>query len=132
MESSNSSSKTEFDNFANDYDALLQKSISASGYEAAYFDEHKIKTLFGDYKNDRNVSKKNVQIMNFGCGTGKSEKYISQYFTDCSVCSVDVSEKSIDVAKQRNREYKNMQFLKFDKVEELAGLNKKFDIIGRS
>lgn len=129
METSNSSSKTEFDNFANDYDTLLQKSISASGYEAAYFDEHKIKTLFNDYYRDNRTAKSNIQIMNFGCGTGKSEKYINQYFTDCSVSSVDVSELSIGVAKERNRNFKNIQFLKFDKVEELASLNKKFDII---
>lgn len=129
MKSSSSSSKTEFDNFADDYDTLLQKSISASGYEAAYFDEHKIKTLFNDYTNDKATSKNNITIMNFGCGTGKSEKYINEYFTGCAVCSVDVSEKSIDVAREKNKEFKNMQFFKFDKVEELANLDKKFDII---
>lgn len=129
MESSSSSTKTEFDNFADDYDTLLQKSISASGYEAAFFDEHKIKTLFSDYNRDVATSNRNIQIMNFGCGTGKSEKYINKFFTDCHICSVDVSEKSIDVAKARNKEFRNIEFLKFDKVEELSLLNKKFDII---
>ncbi|MFY9308871.1 MAG: methyltransferase [Bacteroidia bacterium] len=129
MEPIGSSSKTEFDNFANDYDTLLQKSISASGYEAAFFDEHKIKTLYSDYTRDGSTSKKNIHIMNFGCGTGKSEKYINKYFTDCHICSVDVSERSIDVARQKNKEYRNTEFLKFDRVEELSALNKKFDII---
>lgn len=36
----------EFDRFSEDYDQLLQKSITASGYEAAYFDEYKIKTVY--------------------------------------------------------------------------------------
>ena len=120
---------SEFDGFAHDYDKLLQKSIGASGYEAAYFDEHKIKTVHDDYTVDKTIQTKNLQIMNFGCGIGKSEKFINHYFTNCSICSVDVSENSIAIAKERNKQFTNIQFTIFKDVQELASLNKKFDII---
>jgi SAM-dependent methyltransferase len=120
-------SKAEFDHFANEYDTLLKKSITASGYEPEYFDEHKIKTVYEDYGKNR-ISKSTLQILNFGCGIGKSEKYINKYFGDCQIHSVDVSEKSIDVAKERNKAFKNIQYVSFSSVEELQ-FNVKFDIL---
>ncbi len=121
--------EVEFDNFADDYNELLQKSISASGYEASYFDEHKIRTVFDDYVADQTIKTKNIQIMNFGCGVGKSERFINCYFPDCSICSVDISEKSITVAKEKNKQFTNIQFITFHDVQELASLNQRFDII---
>lgn len=129
MEQTKTSPSAEFDHFANDYDQLLKNSIGASGYEAVFFDEHKIKTLFADYTANTTDKSKKVEIMNFGCGIGKSEPFINQYFKNCSICAVDVSEKSIDLAKEKNKQFNNIQFAKFDKVEELTSLNRKFDII---
>lgn len=122
------SSKAEFDQFADDYDNLLQKSLTASGFDPAYFDEHKIKTIYDDYLAGKKIDNKNLQILNFGCGVGKSERFINKYFPNCTICSVDVSEKSINSAKERNKEFKNIEFIKFVTVEELH-LSAKFDII---
>jgi len=120
--------KAEFDHFANDYDQLLQKSIAISGFEASYFDEHKIRTVYNDFNKNKETSSKTIHILNFGCGTGKSEKFINKYFKNCSICSVDVSEKSINTAKEKNSQFKNIQFTKFDSIAELLFSNK-FDII---
>ncbi len=129
MESTKTPPKAEFDQFAKDYDQLLQSSITASGYEAVFFDEHKIKTLYNDFSANEKSATKTVQIMNFGCGTGKSEYFINKYFTNCEICAVDVSEKSIEEAKEKNKKFTNIEFRKFDQVEELASIPKKFDII---
>lgn len=120
--------KAEFDHFADDYDNLLKKSITASGFEPSYFDEHKIKTVYVDYIANEKIDNKKIQILNFGCGIGKSEEFINKYFTNCVICSVDVSEKSIDAAKEKNKIFNNVEFIKFDTVEELQ-LNARFDII---
>jgi SAM-dependent methyltransferase len=120
--------KAEFDHFADDYDNLLKKSITSSGFEPSYFDEHKIKTIFDDYISNKKFDNRKVHILNFGCGIGKSEIFINKYFTNCTICSVDVSEKSIDSAKEKNRQFKNINFIKFDNVEDLH-LKSTFDII---
>ncbi len=120
--------KAEFDDFADDYDNLLKKSITASGFEPTYFDEHKIKTVYDDYILNSKFDNKKLQILNFGCGIGKSEIFINKYFIDCAICSVDVSEKSINTAKEKNKQFENIKFIKFDTVEDLQ-LNTKFDII---
>jgi SAM-dependent methyltransferase len=128
MEPNQSQSNSAFDHFADDYDKLLQKSITASGFESTYFDEHKIITVYNDYKSNEKSADRNLQILNFGCGTGKSEKYINKYFSNCKICSVDVSEKSIIAAKEKNNQFNNIEFIKFDSVEELQ-LKSRFDII---
>lgn len=119
--------KAEFDHFADEYDNLLKKSIAASGFEPTYFDEHKIKTIFDDYISNKKFDKK-LQILNFGCGIGKSEIFINKYFSNCEICSVDVSEKSIDTAKEKNKHFNNINFIKFDNIEDLQ-MKFTFDII---
>lgn len=128
METNPKVPKAEFDDFADDYDNLLKKSITASGFEPTYFDEHKIKTVYDDYILNSKFDNKKLQILNFGCGIGKSEKFINKYFIECAICSVDVSEKSINTAKEKNKQFENINFIKFDTVEDLQ-LNTKFDII---
>lgn len=128
METNPKVPKAEFDDFADDYDNLHKKSITASGFEPTYFDEHKIKTVYDDYILNSKFDNKKLQILNFGCGIGKSEKFINKYFIDCAICSVDVSGKSINTAKEKNKQFENIKFIKFDTVEDLQ-LNTKFDII---
>lgn len=128
MEKNPISPKAEFDHFADDYDNLLKKSITASGFDPSYFDEHKIKTVYDDYIANEKFNNKKLQILNFGCGIGKSEIFINKYFSNCTICSVDVSEKSINTAKENNKQFKNIDFIKFDTIEELQ-LNARFDII---
>lgn len=128
MEQNSTPQKAEFDYFADDYEQLHKNSIKASGFEPTYFDEHKIKTVYEDYIIDNKSVNKNIQILNFGCGIGKSEKFINKYFTNCTIFSVDVSEKSINIAKEKNKEFNNIEFIKFDKVEELK-LDANFDFI---
>ena len=128
MERKQTDTKPEFDQFADNYDTLLKKSITASGFEPAYFDEHKIRTLFNDYKAGNKTSDAGIKILNFGCGVGKSEEYINKYFTGSFIYSVDVSEKSIAIARERNETFSNVEFKQFNKVEELH-FDEKFDII---
>ena len=113
-----------FDKFASNYDEGHTKAVKLSGYGPSYFDEYKIKILskivadFGD---------KEVTILNYGCGTGKTEKYIKKYIPRSKIYSIDVSEESINTAKKANAEYSNIQFKHFDGTR-IPG-EEKYDII---
>ena len=111
-----------------DYEQLHKSNIKRSGFEPSFFDEHKIKTLAADFNKQHKCLNRSLQILNFGCGIGKSEKFINAYFPNCEITSVDVSEKSITAAKERNKTFKNISFHVYDNIETL-NLEKKFDII---
>jgi SAM-dependent methyltransferase len=125
MKDHKTQSKTNFDEYADDYETLHKSSIKLSGFEPSYFDEHKIKVVYNDCKQ---LTKLPLQILNFGCGIGKSEAFFNTYFKGCEIHAVDVSQESINIAKERNKRFNNITFIKFDDVDELP-LQNKFDII---
>lgn len=115
----------EFDKYAEQYDTLLSDSIKASGYDASYFDEQKVREVHRVLKKESALP---LTIMNFGCGTGKSEKYIRKYFPNSSIHSADVSEESLKLAAERNQNIKEITFHHFNDVTQFnPGVE--FDII---
>jgi SAM-dependent methyltransferase len=125
MKDQTTQSKTDFDAYADDYEKLHKSSIKLSGFEPSYFDEHKIRVV---YNNHKPTTTSSLQILNFGCGIGKSEEFFNIYFKDCKIHAVDVSQESINIAKERNKHFNNITFIKFDDVDELP-LENKFNII---
>ena len=103
----------EFDEFAKDYEQLLSDSIKLSGYEPAYFDEQKIKEV----KRRFDLGLEEISFLNFGCGVGKSERFINKYFPGSVIHSADVSSESINEARQRNKEFRNITFHHFEKIQ---------------
>ena len=128
MEYNKTPPKADFDHFASDYENMHKKSVKAAGFELNYFDEHKIKIVYDNYNTNETSIKENIQILNFGCGIGKSEFFFNKYFPNCSISSVDISEKSIAIAKEKNKQFKNIEFIKFNTCDDLQ-LTAKFDII---
>lgn len=100
---------SEFDRFADGYDAALNKSIGFSGYDSSLFDERKIKELYG-FLRPRGLTERTITFLNFGCGVGRSEKYIARYFPKAAVYSVDPSRESVEKALENNREYRTIVF----------------------
>jgi SAM-dependent methyltransferase len=99
----------QFDKFAGTYDELHAESIKASGYGPSYFDEMKIMEVYRSLKSAREM-----KFLNFGCGIGKSEKYIRRYFPFSMIYSVDVSEESVKAARERNSDLEDIRFETFD------------------
>jgi SAM-dependent methyltransferase len=116
-----------FDDYAENYDQLVADNIKASGFPPSYFDEQKIKTLVRDFAKVA-VCNEPVEFLNFGCGIGKSEKHITNYFPNSKIWSVDVSQESLDQAKARNKGLTNVEYQYFQEITELE-TDKKFDII---
>lgn len=104
---------SEFDSFAHDYEYLHSENIKISGFPPSYFDEYKIREM-ADYFVRIKKKHEGIRILNFGCGIGKSEKYIRRYFPGSIIYSTDVSEKSLELAKKKNKEMKDLFYGFYD------------------
>ena len=90
--------KAEFDLIADEYYSQLSKSVQITGESPEYFSEYKIRDLHNFI--DINGEKSNY-IFDFGCGIGNSIPYMRKYFKESHLICGDVSERSIEIAKQR-------------------------------
>lgn len=102
-----------FDKFAKNYDDGHAKAVKMSGFEPAYFHEYKCREI-ADCLRSKGLLDKRLKLLNYGCGTGNSEKYIKKYLPNVSVYSIDVSEESIKVAREANKELTDVTFEPFD------------------
>ena len=97
----------EFDKFADEYEILHTNNIKLSGETPEFFSIYKIKDL-------KQLSKKhnlpdNGRILDFGCGVGNSIEVMEKYFHTAQVYGIDVSKKSIEIAKKRFGWFANIQ-----------------------
>jgi len=102
--------ETEFDKFAEEYSSLHQQNIRFSGEAPSYFSEYKIRYTANILtEEERNGS---IDIIDFGSGVGSSVPFIQKYFPQRNLTCLDVSSKSIDIAKMRFPDQAN--FCSFD------------------
>jgi SAM-dependent methyltransferase len=102
-----------FDKYAKNYDEGHTKAVKMSGFEPAYFHEYKCREISA-YLKSKGLSDKKINLLNYGCGTGNSEKYLKKYLPNASVFSVDVSDESIKVAREANKDITDVTFESFD------------------
>ncbi len=100
--------KTEFDQFADEYHALHAKNIDITGETPEFFAEYKIR----DIAKQHTKQKRPRVILDFGCGIGSSLPHIRHYFPESAVVCLDVSERSLDIARLRFPE--QAEFRSFD------------------
>ncbi|MFL6229569.1 MAG: class I SAM-dependent methyltransferase [Pyrinomonadaceae bacterium] len=86
----------EFDDFADDYDAALGASLTATGEDKHYFARRRVEWLARRLR-ERGASSRSV--LDFGCGTGSSTPYLFEGLSAESVVGIDVSPRSLDVAR---------------------------------
>ena len=120
------SEKTVFDQFADTYTEGHAKAIKSSGYSVDFFHEYKIKEMTACLSGT-DLCRKKINILNFGCGIGSSEKFIRKYFPESVIYGIDISGESIRVAKSANSSLKDVHFSSFD--GENISLGVQFDII---
>jgi len=98
--------KVDFDDFAKDYREIHTKTMQISGADSDYFAEHKMISLSGVFpKNEFN-------FLDLGCGDGITAKYLYKHQNQAIYNGIDISELSINEAKQRG--YKRANFAVFD------------------
>ncbi len=90
--------KAEFDKFAEEYTRIHKENIELSGESPEFFSEYKIKDVRDMLGTGFTA---NGMVLDFGAGVGGSLPYFKKYFPDSSICCLDVSEKSLEIASSR-------------------------------
>ncbi len=93
---SESKSDAEFDEFADDYDAALNKGLSLTGESKEYYARGRLRWL---RKRLDALEASSGNVLDFGCGTGGSTPYFFDALDAESVVGVDPSEESLEVAR---------------------------------
>jgi SAM-dependent methyltransferase len=90
---------SEFDRFAEEYEALHRANIRISGEEPEFFAAYKIAELERSLK--RREPPRPRSILDFGCGVGNSIVHLRRHFPDAKIVGVDVSARSLEIARAR-------------------------------
>jgi SAM-dependent methyltransferase len=93
------SAKSAFDRYATEYDAALAAGLSVSGEDKEYFARGRIAWL------SKQLAERSVRagcILDFGCGTGSATPYLLEILGAERVIGVDLSVKSLEVARQQH------------------------------
>jgi len=118
--------ESEFDEYAFNYEAIHKKILKITGFDPDYFAEYKIKEVFNYLKKQDNIPNR-INFLNYGCGTGKTEKFIKKYFPKSHIYSIDISSESIKIAQQNNKGLLDVEFKVFNGLEIPYAVN--FDLI---
>lgn len=85
-----------FDAFASDYRAIHSKNVQLSGADSFYWARMKVDLLKQYEQNEQ------LQVLDVGCGDGATELFMHRFFSQWQITGIDVSEQSINEAKQKN------------------------------
>jgi SAM-dependent methyltransferase len=91
--------RAEFDGYAGEYDAALAQGLSVSGEDKIHFVRGRVSWLAG--RLDR-LGERPRALMDFGCGTGSATPFLLGLPEAASLVGVDVSARSLDVARQQH------------------------------
>jgi SAM-dependent methyltransferase len=108
--------KVDFDNYADNYDEIMNNQLSSFEDDVSYFAEYKI------IETKKRLETLPNKILDFGCGVGRNINFIEKHFENAKLFGCDISSKSI---QQARREIKNATF--FELGNDL--ISEKFDLI---
>lgn len=104
-----------FDEYAEDYEKILQKQLSFFSKDHSYFAEYKVDIV------SQICRIPPLRIVDFGCGIGLSIPHLAHRFPNAQICVTDVSTKCLDYVRSA---YPNIQVLSDHQLEGCA-----FDLI---
>lgn len=90
--------KAEFDRFADEYHKLHRLNVRMSGESPEFFAEYKIRDVQGLLASMPGETRR---ILDFGSGVGGSVPFFRKYFPEANLACLDVSEKSLTIARER-------------------------------
>ena len=85
--------RTDFDEYAREYDRALAEGVAVSGESKEFFARGRVAWLA------RVVTERPRLVMDYGCGTGSSTPYLLDVLGAERVIGVDVSRASLEVAR---------------------------------
>lgn len=114
----------EFDKFAEEYLATHKTNLAVTGESPDYFARYKIVEIARRLKQ---LGLEPRRVLDFGCGIGSSAPHLREAFPDAEITGVDVSEKSLSVARQRFPDAAN--FVAYDPAAAPPGPAEGYDLI---
>lgn len=90
--------RTDFDEYADRYEDLLQEQLAFFSKDRGYFSEYKVALALSYCRASPTT------ILDFGCGIGLSLPYLKKFFPDAKLFATDLSKKSLDHV-QKNFSY---------------------------
>jgi len=108
--------KVDFDGYVNSYNSILENQLSFFDGEE-YFAANKINLL----KDLADINA--LKVLDFGCGIGRSIKFLEQAFPEAKIYGTDISELSL---KKSEEEHSNSYFFRLDEAHEYKS---QFDVI---
>jgi SAM-dependent methyltransferase len=88
---------SEFDRFADEYHSVHAQNIRLSGEDPSYFARYKAREAASIARGRLPVAR----LLDFGTGVGNSLPFLHEEFPDCRLTGVDVSRRSLEVARER-------------------------------
>lgn len=96
-------SSSYFDTFADNYDGHLNAALSVTGEDKEYFAGARLEALRGKLT----LLRENPHtVLDYGCGTGDTSQLLRQMPGVHSVVGVDLSVRSVEIARQQNQSRK--------------------------
>lgn len=89
--------KVDFDDYTDNYNALLRESTKFFSSNEEYFAKYKIELVRSTVKQPVN------RILEYGCGIGRNIQYLQWAFPEAEIIGTDISEASIAIASAENR-----------------------------
>lgn len=116
-----------FDAVAKSYLDMMENLSEKVGYSVEYFTEYKVLDLIKEHKNSTLKNKNDLKILNYGCGIGLSDFYISKNFPNAKIFCCDISTKSLEIAQSRGKNLDNVSYAVCDGIK--LPFEENFDII---
>src|SRR4051812_19427492 len=92
---------TEFDQFADEYEAIHARNIAVSGESPKFFAEYKVKDVADIAASELALEPADTAILDFGAGVGNSVPFFRRHFPAARLTCLDVSSRSLAVAERR-------------------------------
>lgn len=97
-----------FDQYAGDYDKLMQRSLALAGEDKSYFARKRILYL---QRRLKSLGYAPESIMDYGCGTGTAIPLLKEILNPVKMAGVDVSPKSLDIARTKFSQYADFKLV---------------------
>jgi SAM-dependent methyltransferase len=107
--------KVNFDDYSNEYNAILENRLKIFSHNVDFFAERKIIIL----KNMLGYHPK--MILEYGCGIGRNLSFLYKYFPVAKISGCDISKESLKLSEKYN--FAKFYHLGSDEIKE------KFDLI---
>ncbi len=91
---------SDFDSYAHDYETALNRGIAVSGENRAFFARGRVAWLARCLER---LAFTPQTVLDYGCGTGTATPFFLELVGARSVVGVDLSPKSLDVARQAHK-----------------------------